>query len=90
MIEAARRLGAAGELTLEDPNAAAGALWSFVHGYITLELAGHFTEFADPVRQVLLPMGVTFCVGPGADRASALASHEAALQQGWRPGPETV
>lgn len=30
-------------------------------------------------------MGVTFCVGLGADRASALASHERALQTAWAP-----
>jgi AcrR family transcriptional regulator len=84
VVAAAARLGADGGLTVEDPRAAAGALWSFVHGYITLELAGHFAEFADPVRQVLLPMGVTFCVGLGAEPATALTSHEAALE---RVGP---
>jgi AcrR family transcriptional regulator len=87
VIEAAVRLGTVGGLTIDDPTAAAGALWSFVHGYITLELANHFAEFADPVRQVLVPMGVTFCIGLGADRASALASHEAALVRAWHPGP---
>ncbi len=87
VIEAAARLGTIGGLTVEDPTAAAGALWSFVHGYITLELSNHFAEFADPVRQVLVPMGVTFCIGLGASRASALASHETALQRVWHPGP---
>lgn len=87
VIEAAARLGTVGGLTVEDPMAAAGALWSFVHGYITLELSNHFAEFADPVRQVLVPMGVTFCIGLGASRASALASHETALRRAWHPGP---
>lgn len=87
VIEAAARLGTVGGLTVEDPPAAAGALWSFVHGYITLELSNHFAEFADPVRQVLIPMGVTFCIGLGASRASALASHETALRRVWEPGP---
>lgn len=49
-----------------------------VHGYITLELANHFAEFDDPVARVLLPMGVTFCVGIGADSDAALTSREAA------------
>jgi hypothetical protein len=52
-------------------------LWSFVHGYITLELADHFAEFGDPVAQVLLPMGVNFTVGLGDDRERAQSSHEA-------------
>ncbi|TCJ23938.1 TetR/AcrR family transcriptional regulator [Nocardioides jejuensis] len=86
VIAAAARLGVDGGLAVEDPRAAAGALWSFVHGYVSLDLANHFAEFDDPVRQVLVPMGVTFCVGLGADRASALASHEAALLRAWHPG----
>ncbi|WP_183093151.1 TetR/AcrR family transcriptional regulator [Nocardioides stalactiti] len=85
VVAAAARLGTSGTFTIDDPTAVAGALWSFVHGYIGLDLAGHFAEFADPVRQVLLPMGVTFCVGLGADREVALASHEAALLRAWRP-----
>jgi AcrR family transcriptional regulator len=76
---ATARLDGVGELAIDDPMAAAGSLWSFVHGYIILELADHFAEFTDPVRQVLVPMGVTFCAGLGADRATALASHEKAL-----------
>lgn len=79
VTEAAARLGVSAGLSIDDPTAAAGALWSFVHGYITLELASHFVEFDDPVRQVLVPMGVTFCVGLGADREAAVISHEAAL-----------
>jgi len=86
VTEAAARLGASEGVVVNDPNAAAGALWSFVHGYITLELASHFAEFEDPVRQVLVPMGVTFCIGLGADPEAALASHEAALARVSLPG----
>jgi hypothetical protein len=32
-------------------------LWSFVHGFITLELAEHFIEFDDPVAQLHLMPG---------------------------------
>ena len=79
VIGAAARLGASNGLAVTDPSAAAGALWSFVHGYITLELANHFAEFDDSVRQVFVRAGVAFCVGLGADPATALASHETAL-----------
>ncbi|MCZ0999564.1 TetR-like C-terminal domain-containing protein [Streptomyces mirabilis] len=59
------------------PEVIAAQLWSFVHGYITLELAEHFVEFDDAVMQVLLPMGVNFSVGLGDRREHAEASHEA-------------
>ncbi|NMO02742.1 TetR/AcrR family transcriptional regulator [Gordonia sp. TBRC 11910] len=81
VTDACERLGASGPVAVADPSAVAGALWSFVHGYIMLELAHHFAEFDDPVRRVLLPMGVTFCVGLGAHPAAALRSHEAALER---------
>lgn len=82
VVTATARTGTQGALAIDDPTAAAGALWSFVHGYITLELANHFAEFTDPVREVLVPMAVTFCVGLGSDRDSAVASHETALRRG--------
>jgi AcrR family transcriptional regulator len=88
VTEAAARLGVSAGLPIDDPNAAAGALWSFIHGYIALELASHFVDFEDPVRQVLVPMGVTFCVGLGADLGTALASHEVALTRVPLPLPD--
>lgn len=75
VTDACIRLGASEQVTINDPFAVAGALWSFVHGYVTLELANHFADFEDPVRQILLPMGVTFCTGLGADPDWALQSH---------------
>jgi len=86
VTRAAARLGTSGGLSVNDPTVVAGALWSSVHGYITLELANHFAEFDDPVRQVLVPMGVTFCIGLGANPQAALASHEAALARVSLPG----
>jgi len=56
-------------------------LWSFVHGFITLELAETFVDCGDPARQVLLPMGVNLSVGLGDTRECAQASHEAAARR---------
>ncbi|MBQ9056462.1 TetR/AcrR family transcriptional regulator [Rhodococcus sp. (in: high G+C Gram-positive bacteria)] len=81
IVDACARLGASGRVSINDPGAAAGALWSFVHGYISLDLAHHFAEFDDPVSDVLIPLGVTFCVGLGDDPDAALASHQRALSQ---------
>lgn len=79
VTDACARLAASGRVTARDPNVIAAALWSFVHGYITLELGDHFVEFNDPVTEILLPMGVTFSIGLGDLPERALASHEAGL-----------
>ena len=71
------RLVRSGRIERQEPEAIAAQLWSYVHGYITLELADHFVEFDDAVAQVLVPMGVNFTVGLGDQRERAEASHEA-------------
>ena len=80
VAEACARLVSSGRVEQQDPEVVAAQLWSFVHGFITLELAEHFVEFDDPVRQVLLPMGVNLSVGLGDTRERAEASHEAAAR----------
>ncbi|MCZ0985928.1 transcriptional regulator [Streptomyces diastatochromogenes] len=80
VTEACARLVGSGRVAQQDPDVVTAQLWSYVHGYITLELAEHFTEFEDPVVQVLLPMGVGFAVGLGDERERALASHEEGLR----------
>lgn len=74
------RLVASGRISSAAPEVVAAQLWSFVHGFISLELADHFTDFKDPLTKVLVPLGVTFCVGLGDDRAKALASHKKTLR----------
>ncbi len=88
VTEACSRLVESERVAARDPKAVAAALWSYLHGYVTLELGDHFADFNDPVAQVLVPMGVTFSVGLGDEPERALASHEAALKvsgQGLRP-----
>jgi AcrR family transcriptional regulator len=80
VTEACARLVSSGRVEQQEPEVVAAQLWSFVHGYITLELAEHFVEFDDPVVQVLLPMGVNLAVGLGDKRERAQASHEAAAR----------
>ena len=41
----------------------------------------HFVGFDDPVRQVLLPLGVNVSVGLGDTRERAEASHQAAARR---------
>jgi AcrR family transcriptional regulator len=80
VTEACERLMRSGRVRQQQPEVLAAQLWSFVHGYITLELAEHFVEFDDPVAQVLVPMGVNLAVGLGDERERAQASHEAAAR----------
>jgi AcrR family transcriptional regulator len=92
---ACARLVSSGRVRQQDPEVVAAQLWSFVHGFITLELAEHFVDFDDPVVQVMLPMGTNLVVGLGDKRARAEASHEAgarlyqsvALSLAVRPDP---
>src|SRR5881397_4225708 len=80
LAEACARLVSSGRVRQQEPEVLAAQLWSFVHGFITLELAEHFIEFDDPVAQVLVPMGVNLAVGLGDKRERAEASHEAAAR----------
>jgi AcrR family transcriptional regulator len=80
VAEACTRLVSSGRVRHQDPEGVAAQLWSFVHGFITLELAETFVDFDDPVRQVLLPLGVNLSVGLGDTRERAEASHEAAAR----------
>ncbi len=80
VAQACARLVSSGRIRQQDPDVVAAQLWSFVHGFITLELADTFVEFDEPVRQILLPMGVNLSVGLGDTRERAQASHEAAAR----------
>lgn len=77
---ACARLVSSGRVRQQDPDVVTAQLWSFVHGFITLELADTFVECDDPVRHVLLPMGVNLSVGLGDTRERAEASHETAAR----------
>jgi AcrR family transcriptional regulator len=78
---ACARLVDSGRVTEHSAEAIAAQLWSLVHGFITLELAGTFADTADPVREVLIPLGVNLAVGLGDSRERASQSHEAAAAQ---------
>jgi AcrR family transcriptional regulator len=77
---ACARLVSSGRVRQQDPDVVAAQLWSFVHGFITLELAETFVDFDEPVRQIMLPMGVNLSVGLGDTRKKAQDSHEAAVR----------
>src|SRR6266511_1638984 len=80
VTDACERLMRSGRVRQQEPEVLAAQLWSFVHGFITLELAEHLVEFDDPVAQVLVPIGVNLAVGLGDKRERAEVSHEAAAR----------
>lgn len=81
LLACAAALSTSGRIRPGDPEAIAAQLWSFVHGAITLELAGHLARFDDPVDAVLVPLATTVMTGlgdaPDRARASALAARRA-------------
>ncbi|PHV64947.1 TetR family transcriptional regulator [Williamsia muralis] len=80
LADACERLAQSGRVSVTDSNQIAAELWSAVHGFVTLEMAGHFAHFADPVSMVLRPMAVNHFVGMGDERARAEASANRAMQ----------
>lgn len=78
IVDACDRFVKSGRVHPIAPEIIAAQLWSFVHGYVTLELGEHFADFEDPVAEVFLPTGVNICVGLGDTPERARASHEAA------------
>lgn len=80
VVAACRRLVESQRVGDHDPTVIAAQLWSMVHGFVTLELSDHFTEFDDPAATVLLDLGTNLAVGLGDTRTLARASHEAAAR----------
>ncbi|PKV99647.1 TetR family transcriptional regulator [Amycolatopsis echigonensis] len=73
MVAAVARAIDAGRLQ-GDPLVVASQVWSAVHGYVTLELLGHFGRGDRGVAEVLAPLCVTLVVGLGDSPAAARAS----------------
>lgn len=69
-----RRAIAAGRLDETEPYALALQLWSALHGFVLLELAGFFGEDFDGIGAVLAPGFLNLLVGLGDDRDAATRS----------------
>ena len=65
----------AGALRRGDPEAFAGQLWSSLHGYVMLELAGFMTS--EDADKVLWPMMANLVIAIGADPAAEAEATEA-------------
>lgn len=63
LLDATTRAIDAGRFRPVDPLVAAAQLWSAVHGYVTLEISGHFGDTG--VELILRPLSVTISLGLG-------------------------
>lgn len=80
LVKAAARLVESGRIRRDDPEVVAAQLWSYVHGFISLELTGYLAHFDDCVQKVLLPLAVNMVVGLGDSPAAATVSVAAAAR----------
>lgn len=82
LVKACTRLTEAKHVRKIDPTSVAFQLWSAAHGFILLELAGHFAEVANPPAEILVPMCNNIVVGMGAQRARVESATTDAIA-GW-------
>lgn len=69
LVHGVRRTMDAGVLRRDDPAAVAGQLWTALHGYLMLELAGFHEVVDDPETQLLQPLLAHLVAGLLADDA---------------------
>jgi AcrR family transcriptional regulator len=81
LLDATARAIDAGRFTGVEPLAAAAQLWSALHGYVTLEISGHFGPAG--LDFVLLPLSVTIVRGLG-DTIEASKRSLRASTDSWR------
>ncbi|MEV0700915.1 TetR/AcrR family transcriptional regulator [Saccharopolyspora sp. NPDC050389] len=65
LVDASERAMLASRIREDDPATIAAQLWSLLHGYVTLELAGHFDHLTDSTEQILLLLGRNLLIGLG-------------------------
>lgn len=78
LVAATERTVRSGRIREAEPAHVAAQLWSLLHGYVTLELSGHFDRFDGP-EQVFMPMAFNLLVGLGDDPERAARSGQRAL-----------
>jgi AcrR family transcriptional regulator len=84
LIAGTKRAMDEGQLAPGDPESVAAQLWSALHGYVMLELAGFLKEEDEAIEKVLWPLManlVTALRGPRADDATRDASKRAITQR---------
>jgi len=74
-----------GQQYQESPGAAAFQLWSAVHGYVLLEIAGFFRGNGEAVERFLLPLLAKLAAGIGArPKHAAHCASQIAARRGYQ------
>lgn len=86
LVSALARVIDSGRIRGEDSTTAAAQVWSAIHGYVLLEIAGFFGRDGHGVEQVLQPLGINLAVGMGDTVRAATRSARAALRSARQDG----
>jgi AcrR family transcriptional regulator len=78
LVGAVTRIIDSGRAREEEPVRAAAQIWSAIHGYVLLEIAGYFGADDRGVEQVLLPLSTKLAIGAGDTPEAAARSALAA------------
>jgi AcrR family transcriptional regulator len=73
------RAAAEGRVDVPDTVAFAAQIWSAIHGYVLLEMAGFFGADGNGLTEVLAPLTIALLVGAGDERERVEASFRDAL-----------
>lgn len=79
VVETVRRCMGADRLRRDDPVSTTGQMWSLLHGYMMLELAGVFGDGAKGMLRVFAPAAINLLVGLGGEREATEHSALAAI-----------
>jgi AcrR family transcriptional regulator len=79
LARVAERAAADGRVLVPDAVALAAQIWSAIHGYVLLEMAGFFGAEGKGVGEVLAPLTIMLIVGAGDERGRVESSLRAAM-----------
>ncbi|WP_172892244.1 TetR-like C-terminal domain-containing protein [Jatrophihabitans sp. GAS493] len=79
LLDGVTRVMASGRIHQGDPMSAALQLWSAMHGYVLLEIAGFFGPDGDGIELVLVPLARNILIGMGDTAPPSLESIRAVL-----------
>jgi AcrR family transcriptional regulator len=79
LAEVTARAARLGRISVTDTVALAAQIWSAIHGYVLLEIAGFYGTEGNGVGEVLLPLTVSLLIGSGDSKEAVERSLQTAL-----------